>query len=275
MRGLPWAKKMLSRLAYGVRALWTALKKLLQISALALKKAFRWLIQPRPRLNRWLRITVCLALSLSFLLFGMALCISGAVKHKTRDRIRSADALVSVEPFDCVLVLGCSVYPNGEPSPMLADRMITAVSLMERGVSNRMVVSGDHRRDTYNEVGAMKRFAVERGVASEIIFQDHDGYSTYDSLARIRSVFGAKRIVIVTQGYHLHRALYLAEKLGIEAYGVSADLQAYRKQPIYNLREVLARCKDVYYGLVQPLPEVVSPPVSLSGNGDCTAEDRP
>ncbi len=235
-------------------------------------------------LCRWMRAGWCktaMRVGAVLLLSGVAIllsavCVSAAVCDKTEERVLSLDRLAEeADAYDCVLVLGCRVYADGSPSPMLADRMETAVEVMEAGASEKMVVSGDHRVDSYNEVKAMKDYAVMRGIPSEAVFQDHDGYSTYDSIYRIKEVFGAKRIVIVTQEYHLYRALYLAEKLGIEAVGVAADRQPYAKQRIYEAREIFARCKDVYFGLLRPSSVAECVPVSLQQSGDVTAESRP
>ena len=206
---------------------------------------------------------------------SVSLLVSSAVCSKTGSRILSVEELAaSGETYDCILVLGCRVYENGNPSPMLSDRVKTAVSLYEAGVSDTVLMSGDHRTDAYNEVGTMKGEAVRLGVPSERIFLDHDGYSTYDSIARYAGM-NTGRVVIVTQKYHLYRALYLAEKLGVEAVGVPADLQSYRGQTKRNLREILARFKDVYVGSRQPEPEVPAFPLDFSGNGDDTDESRP
>ncbi len=222
--------------------------------------------------------SICAAAIAGCVLFGMALGISGAVCHKTRDRIydlQDVDEIDRKNTYDCVLVLGCRVYDDGRLSPMLEDRMQAAVELMAQGVSDRLLVSGDHATDEYDEVGAMKAYAVGHGVDSSSVFEDHDGYSTYDSIARLKTVYGARRAVIVTQKYHLHRALHLAETMGIEAVGVSADLQPYSKQASYDFREIFARCKDVYLGLRAPDPAGDLTPISLSGDGDATACSRP
>ncbi len=222
--------------------------------------------------------SVCAAAIAGCVLFGMALGVSGAVCNKTEERIfelEEIDRINGEKAYDCVLVLGCRVYDNGRLSPMLEDRMQVAVDLMAQGVSDRLLVSGDHATDEYDEVGAMKAYAVEHGVDSSAVFEDHDGYSTYDSIARLKTVYGARRAVIVTQKYHLHRALHLAESMGIEAVGVSADLQPYSRQASYDFREIFARCKDVYLGLRAPDPAGDLTPIPLSGDGDATACSRP
>ena len=180
------------------------------------------------------------------LFFGtILLSISAAVKHKTTSDITTAEDLVeSGEHFDVILVLGCAVRADGTPSHMLEDRVKTSVSLYQAGLANAVVMSGD-RHEGYDEVGAMEREAVSLGVPKEYILIDPAGYSTYESIANLLKEYKGKRVLIVTQKYHLHRALYIADKLGIEAKGVSADLRTYTKQTKYDLREIFARIKDV------------------------------
>ena len=154
--------------------------------------------------------------------------------------------------FDYILILGCGVYADGSLTPMLSDRVQVGVSLYKQGVCDKILMSGDHHTDDYNEVDPMKDTAVSMGVAEEAIVTDSYGLSTYDSIARLASEFGAKRVLIVTQEYHLPRALYLAERFGIDSYGVCADLRTYREQFKYDIREIFARCKDVVYAEVRP-----------------------
>lgn len=171
------------------------------------------------------------------------------------------------ENVDCVLVLGCQVRDNGIPSHMLEDRLKTAVAL---GQEQTYLMSGDHGREDYNEVAVMKQFAIDAGIPSENIFMDHAGFSTYESLYRAKYIFGAKRIVIVTQKYHLYRALHIAKALGIEAWGVSADLRSYGGQTFREIREVLARVKDFGMCIFKPKPTYLGEPIDLSGSGDVT-----
>ena len=252
-----------------------ALQVILQKTAYPFQTAARWLSQRRVRIVKGM-VGAALALLLTgACAFGMLCAISGAVKHSTKDQIYKTAEDLPEGDYDCILVLGCRVYSDGTMSPMLQDRMTVATDLMLEGGSPRLIVSGDHTTDNYDEVKAMKNYAVEMGVDSSAIFQDHDGYSTYDSMARLKTVYGVKRVIIVTQEYHLHRALYLAKVLGMEAVGVSADLQTYMLQKKYDFREIFARCKDVYYGQRRPTPAGDLSPIPLTGNGDDTAQSRP
>ena len=188
-----------------------------------------------------------LFLGVCFFFGASVFAVSAAVCHKTAHRITTAEALrESGESFDLILVLGCAVRADGSPSHMLEDRLLTGVDLHQADLSDHILMSGD-RSEGYDEVSTMARVAEELGVPKEKILIDPEGYSTYESLFNLSKTHKGKRILIVTQKYHLHRALYIAEKLGIEAYGVSADLRTYTKQFKYDLREILARVKDVFW----------------------------
>ena len=132
-------------------------------------------------------------------------------------------------------------------------------------------MSGDHGQEEYDEVNAMKRYAVEQfDMESSAVFMDHAGFSTYESLYRAKEIFGAKRILIVTQEYHMYRALYIANELGLEAYGVSADRFTYRGQLYRDAREVVARFKDFFSVMCGVEPTYLGDPISLDGSGDVT-----
>ena len=133
---------------------------------------------------------------------------------------------------DAIIVLGAGVRADGSMSDMLRDRMDRAISLYFDGVSDRILVTGDHGRANYDEVNAMKSYAVECGVDSSCVVMDHAGFSTYESIVRAREVFGVSSAVIVTQKYHLYRALYIADYVGIESVGASADAHTYRGQTL-------------------------------------------
>lgn len=170
--------------------------------------------------------------------------LSAMVCRATVSQIREADALT--EKYEVILVLGCGVKKNGDPSDMLHDRLKTGIALYQAGVAPRILLSGDHEHDDYDEITVMKRVCLEAGVPEEAILCDRYGLSTYDSVVRAFVQYGVERAVIVTQTYHLYRALYIAKKSGMEAVGVDADIRTYRLQGYRDLREVLARCKDFY-----------------------------
>ena len=211
------------------------------------------------------------ALLLAFcgvLTVSLVLTVSTTMVKLTTPSVVTVDTLPTTADYDCILVLGAGVRADGSPSDMLRDRVTVAVELY-KATGAPLLMSGDHTGN-YNEVGVMKALAVELGVPSEDVFMDHEGFSTYESLYRARKVFCAEKILIVTQQYHLHRALYIARELGMEAEGVSADLRPYLKQTRYSLREHLARFKDLFTAAKEDYRGHLDPPVDLNGNGDLT-----
>lgn len=200
----------------------------------------------------------------------LVLAINAGIKGSVKDNILSEEALATVGDVDCILVLGCGVKTDGTPSDMLYDRIQTACALYHAGVSDTILFSGDHGQVHYDEVGTMMRVANEEfGVPLEDIFLDHAGFSTYETMARAATVFGVKKAVIVTQEYHLYRALFLAESYGIEAYGASASIRAYRGQTLRDIREIAARCKDVVSAIFKP-DFVGGEPIDLDGDSRVT-----
>ena len=173
------------------------------------------------------------------------------------------------EGYDCVLVLGCGVWGD-RPSHMLEDRLLVGIELCKNGASEKLLMSGDHGRDEYDEVNVMKKFATDRGLASEDVFMDHAGFSTYESMYRARDIFKAKKVLIVTQEYHLYRAIFVARRLGLDAYGVTSDLRDYGGQIFRDIREILARNKDLIYTIVKPEPTYLGEAIPVQGNGNAT-----
>lgn len=191
------------------------------------------------------------------------------VVSSAKDRIITADEAAELQDTDCVLVLGAGVR-DGNPTPMLRDRLITGISLYKSGAAPKIIMSGDHGREDYDEVNVMKSYAVENGVPDGDVFMDHAGFSTYDSVYRAKAVFEADSIIIVTQKYHLYRALYIAERLGVNAVGVSADLDDYSGQLKRDLREIAARDKDFFSCLFKPEPKYLGEKIPVSGDGNIT-----
>lgn len=218
------------------------------------------------RLLTLLPVLYILAILLLCALFG----INAYVKKSVSDRIVSSEDAAMLGDIDCILVLGCGVRDDGTPSDMLSDRLRRGTELYELAASSKLLMSGDHHTPTYNEVQVMKDYATERGIASEDVFMDHAGLNTYDSIWRAKEVFGAQRIIIVSQEYHLYRALHIAEQLGLEAWGVSADYRTYFGQPMRDARELLARNKDFMLATIQPCATIGGEPISLAGSGDVT-----
>lgn len=163
----------------------------------------------------------------------------------TRDDVTVIARLTDYDA-DAVLVLGASVKPDGTPSDILKDRLETAAALYQAGAAHAIIVTGDNRTEHYNESAAMKAYCIELGVPGEDIYEDHAGYSTYESMYRAKHVFGCERVVVTTQAYHLYRALFAAQGLGMEAKGVASDQGVYDNQDRYSIREAAARTKDFF-----------------------------
>lgn len=190
--------------------------------------------------------------------------VNAYVKDKGDDTMLKSEDAEKLEDVDCIIVLGCLVKEDGTPGKILEDRLKTGVKLYKNGVAPKIIMSGDHSSEQYNEVASMKNYAVNSGVPSEDVFMDHAGFSTYETMYRAKEVFGARKVVIVTQEYHLYRSVYIAEKLGMEAYGVASDYE------LDETREILARCKDFMTTIVKPRPAHLGATYSIKGNGNIT-----
>lgn len=205
------------------------------------------------------------------LLGGIGVIIINAhVKNRVSGQILTPEQAAQLKDVDCILVLGCQVLDNGEPSHMLRDRLTQAVELYQMGAAPKLLMSGDHGQHRYDEVNAMKQFALDAGVPSEDIFMDHAGFSTYESMYRAKEIFGVKKILVVTQEYHLYRAMYISERFGVETYGVASDLDTYSGQFYRDVREVLARVKDYGKCIFKPKPTFLGEDIPISGDGNLT-----
>lgn len=199
----------------------------------------------------------------------LVLAINSYVIGSTKDRMLKDGNYTSLDDVDCIVILGAGIWGD-KPSPMLQDRLEEGIHLYKEGVAPKIIMSGDHSREEYDEVNIMKQYAVDRGVPSEDIFMDHAGFSTYESMYRAKEIFDAKNIVIVTQEYHLYRALYIANQFDMNAYGVNADPRKYAGQLYREFREILARNKDVLNCIIKPEPTFLGESIPVSGNGDIT-----
>ena len=221
-------------------------------------------------MGRFLTKSIIVLLSAAAIVAAYALLVNFFVMAYGKAHIIEPEETES--GYDCILVLGCGVYGN-QPSDMLRDRLDRAIELYDSGVSDRLLMSGDHGDIYYNEVQTMKDYAIGKGVPSDNIFMDHAGFSTYESMYRAGSIFKAEKILIVTQKYHLYRAVFDAHRLGLEADGVCAMPNTYIYETYNNLREVLARNKDFLYTLFKPEPTFLGEEIPIDGNGSET-DDR-
>ncbi len=218
------------------------------------KKVFRWIVLFKGLAAAFIAVVIfSLAVNIGMVLFAKQYIVCADDK-----RIQNAD---------CILVLGARVLSNGWPSHILEDRILTALDLYNDGISDALLMSGDHGRKNYNEVKAMKNYALRQGVPEDRIFMDHAGFSTYDSCCRARDVFCADKIVIVTQRYHLYRALYIARSLGLDAYGVASDRRRIYGQRQRNIREFLARIKAFASVTAKVRPKSLGEPIPIKTAG--------
>lgn len=215
-------------------------------------------------------VMVCLGILGVALVFGINAWVKGSVK----EYILAEEQAAELADVDCILVLGCKVGADGTLSHMLEDRLRQGVALYDLGAAPKLLMSGDHGTKEYDEVDAMKRYAVDAGISSQDVFMDHAGFSTYESVYRAKEVFGVQRVIIVTQEYHLYRALMVARRMGLEAYGVAVNYRTYAGQTSRDVREVLARVKDFGMTIFWPEPTYLGEAIPISGNGDLTHDEN-
>lgn len=198
-----------------------------------------------------IRITVIIALALFTVFIG---CNLGIIIYGNSYVFPSSE-ISEIGDADCIIILGAAVYDGGRMSYPLSQRVETGEKLYKSGVSQRILVSGDHLHENYDEVNVMKDALSEKGISPDVIFTDHAGVDTYDSMYRAKEIFKAEKVVIVTQKFHLPRAIFIARSLGLDAYGVAAD----EEERYFNLkteaRELLARPKYIFDAIFKPKPQ--------------------
>lgn len=194
-------------------------------------------------LRRWPRLVVVALAGTGV----MVLLIAAANAYLLLSVEGEATGEVAAVPrTEVAIVPGAGVNPDGTMSTMLADRVEQAVRLWKAGKVEKILVSGDHGSWTYDEPDTMRKALVRAGVPPRDVFEDHAGFDTWATMVRARSVFGVRRAVVVTQGFHMPRALYLADQAGIDATGLTADLHSYGFQGAKSdVREVLSRVKAI------------------------------
>lgn len=219
-----------------------------------------------------IRIMMC-CIVLSLVGVFSVFLINAYMKYSCEKKIINIEEAKELEDVDCILVLGCYVINDGNPSSMLADRLDTGIELYGQKVAGKIIMSGDHGKKEYNEVATMKKYAVDNGVLTEDVFMDHAGFSTYESIYRAKEIFGADNIVIVSQKYHLYRAVHIAKSLGMTVHGVACVDNEYPGQDERDIREVLARVKDFGTSIIKPKPKYLGENISLQGTGDVTNDE--
>ena len=209
------------------------------------------------------RILLAVALVLAILVPVVINCyvVNSMEKYLISDReALSAGA-------DCILILGAGLKPDGTPNHMLQDRLDKGIELYFSGVAPKVLISGDNGQEEYDEVNAMKHYAIEKGVEPEDIFMDHAGFSTYESMYRARDIFQVRKAIVITQRYHQYRALYIARRLGIEGLGIVPRPRTYAGQDYRELREFMARNKDFLKVILKPKPTYLGEVIPINGSG--------
>lgn len=221
------------------------------------------------RRHKGFRVAAFAVAAVAALLAAFLAATNAVVVGSASERIVSSDEAADSKA-DAIVVLGALVYPDGTPSPILQDRLDNAIDLYKAGAAPKLIMSGDHGTVSYNEVQGMKQYAVDQGVPADDVFCDHAGFSTYESMYRAKHVFGAERVIVSTQTYHLYRALYDAAGLGLEAVGVPSDFRTFREQFMWDIREIPARSKDLVKALVGAPPTFGGDPIDLKQSGNVT-----
>ena len=219
----------------------------------------------KKKLKKMIIIFLLFIITVAIIVLG----INAYVKGSTKNQIIRNNDYSNLQDIDCIIVLGAGVWGEN-PSPMLEDRLLEGIKLYESNVAPKIIMTGDHGREEYDEVNVMKKFAMDKGVPSGDVFMDHAGFSTYESLYRAKEIFEADKVVIVTQEYHLYRALHIANELGIEAYGVASDPRQYVGAAYREIREILARNKDFVQCILKPEPTYLGEVIPVFGNGNVT-----
>ncbi len=220
-----------------------------------MSRRFDFLRSPR-RIHwlRWLAMTLLLAIIMPWLLLAYVWGSTAPYRY---------DAPADAPSRDVAIVFGAGLRRNGEPTRILADRINAAIALYELGRVPKLLMTGDNSSSNYDEVTAMHDYAVQRGVPEQDITLDYAGFRTYDSCYRGREIFGVERAILVTQSYHLARAVYICRGLGMDAVGLGAQDWGVFSDALmtrYTLRESLA----ILYSLLEvhitrPLPTFLGP----------------
>ncbi|MGI6160575.1 MAG: SanA/YdcF family protein [Christensenellales bacterium] len=202
--------------------------------------------------------------------------ISEAKKHIFETGASGAsDIATDIPRVDAIIVPGAKVWSSGRLSHVLEDRVLGAIELYKAGVAPKLLFSGDHGGEDYDEVNAMRKYALEKGVPDEDIFMDHAGFSTYDTMKRAKEVFMCESAVVVTQRFHIYRATYNARAVGIEAYGVNSDPREYANWLSDAVREIAARGKDfLYASIIKPPPVYLGESIPINGDGRVTHDQN-
>ena len=205
------------------------------------------------KIKKIIKIATIVVASAATLLFVAWLGINIYVNAAVSEYILTPDEAKKLD-VDAVIVLGAKVSDSGRPGLMLSSRLDMGIELYNGNASEKLIFSGDHGRTEYNEVGGMYLYALDKGVPESDIFLDHAGFSTYETACRAKKIFLVESAVMVSQEYHVPRAVYCARRKGIQAYGVSSDSIRWKGLPYFKFREGIAVCKDFLWCLFDMPP---------------------
>ena len=199
----------------------------------------------------------------------MTLFINYYMINTTKEKIVDINSIGDIKDIDAIIILGCKVNEN-RPSLMLARRLDKGIDVYNK-LHTKIILTGDHGKNEYDEVNVMRDYMLSSSVPIEDIFLDHAGFNTYDSIYRAKYIFEAKKVILITQKYHMYRALYLANSLNLEAIGIVADDIPQKGIMFKNeIREILSRDKNFFKGLIKPKSKYLGEVIPLNQNGVVT-----
>lgn len=220
--------------------------------------------------NKKIKI-VCIAVAAVLLLGFLTSAVCNIIVCTSADKyVLSLEDACKLTEVDCIIVLGAKVREDGSLSSVLQDRVDMGAELYLNGASERILVSGDHSKPNYDEANAMKKSLVNMGIPADDIFTDHAGLDTYDTMYRARDVFCAKKVIIVTQDFHIDRAVFIARSLGLDAYGVISDSENRYFNIKTEIREYFARTKYAFSALFKPKPTYLGEAIPIWGEASAS-----
>lgn len=220
-----------------------------------LKHFFKALIKPK------VILTLCLC---SIVVASLPFIIRAKVKRDFSQHILTAAEVATRQNQDeVVIVFGAGVWANGQLSHVLQDRMDTAIDIYQQQPVSKVLLSGDNRHHNYNEPVAMLNYAKDAGIEETALQPDYAGRRTYDTCYRAKHIFGVEKAILVTQEFHLSRALFICNGLGIESVGVIADKRDYIEANSYEQREVLATSKALFDVVLKKPAPIMGKPINL------------
>ncbi len=205
------------------------------------------------------------------LIIAVPFLINTVILSTTKKQIE--ENIENIKPADAALLLGARTYKNDKVSQIVYDRIIKAVELYKAGKVKKILVSGDHGTVGYDEVNTIKKWLLDNSVKEEDIFMDHAGFSTYESIYRAKEIFNVNSLVIVTQKFHLPRAVFISNIFKIINQGYIADRIIYSSRVHNNIREFLARNKDFMFSVfIKPKPTYLGDELLITGDGRITQD---